>query len=63
MAAKATRSSDAPKEVVLVNADGYEVAISDPTSLHNHLGAGFRPKSGTQADAEAAVARNTSASE
>lgn len=62
MAPKANRS-DSPKEVVLVNADGYEIAISDPTSLHNHLGAGFRPKSGTQAEAEATVAENRPASE
>jgi hypothetical protein len=52
MAPKTNRSSDAPKEVTLVNADGYEISISDPTSLHNHLGAGFRVKSGTTAEAE-----------
>ena len=52
MAPKANRGSDTPKEVTLVDGDGFEISISDPTSLHNHLGAGFRVKSGTTAEAE-----------
>ncbi len=49
------QQQDEPQEVVLVDGNGFEVRTSNATAVHNHLGAGFRPKEGTADEAIAAV--------
>lgn len=53
------RKTDQPKEVTLVNADGYEVSTADPTALHNLLAAGYAVKSGTAAEAAQQLSTQT----
>jgi hypothetical protein len=62
MAPRASKT-EGPKEVTLVDGDGYEVTTADATSLHNLLGAGFKVKGGDVDAAQATVTRNATASE
>ena len=44
-----------PKAVTVVDADGFDVEVETATGLHNLLGHGYRPKTGTVAEAIATV--------
>ncbi len=49
-----------PVSVILVSPDGQETTATSPTAVNNLIyGAGYTVKSGTVADAAAAVAENT----